>query len=135
MRRLAHNAGGAWILEAEGEAAPPAGIKFGSDYSRHPIPGQLALFAASVAAPEPTRGAIRRNVRAADLQPGDFLQGSRRTVVRVIRNGAFERSASDERTRRPWPRGKVEVVLDDGLGVRYWNARTTITVLRPANTN
>lgn len=73
------------------------------------------------------------NTCAAALQPGDFLTASERTVVRVVLNGLYERTPMDTWTspRRPFPRGKVEIVLDDDLGVRYWNRSTAVQVMRP----
>jgi hypothetical protein len=67
------------------------------------------------------------------LNGGDVLAGSGAHIHRVITNGLYERNADDSRSRRPWVAGKVEVLVsypgEDAPSVRYWNARTVVTLV------
>lgn len=70
---------------------------------------------------------------AAGLQPGDVLSASKARVHRVVPAGLFERNSDDTRSQRPWPKGKVEVLVsypDSGPRVVYWNRRTLMCVQR-----
>lgn len=69
------------------------------------------------------------SIPAHALQPGDLLIPTGRNVLRVVRDGLYARTADDRMIRgKRFPAGKVEVVLDDGKGVRYWGKHTRVTV-------
>lgn len=66
------------------------------------------------------------------LSGGDILAGSHAEVYRVVTNGVYERNPDDSRSKRLWPKGKIELLIrypgEDAPSVRYWNARTTVTL-------
>jgi hypothetical protein len=73
------------------------------------------------------------HVPCCQLQPGDILQPTAREVLRVIHDGAFERNSDDTRSRRPWPKGKVEIMVRDRYGrstVHYYGKWTRVNVQR-----
>lgn len=77
----------------------------------------------------------RLSLPAYALRPGDILRPTNRTVLRVVRDGLFMRSQSDQPTRTPFPKNKVEVMVER-IGeqpplVDYWNRGTVVTVDRP----
>lgn len=73
------------------------------------------------------------NVPCYALQPGDILQPTNRTVCRVVSDGLFERNGDDTTSRRPWPKGKVEIMLTDAQGrsaIHYYGKWTRVNVQR-----
>lgn len=77
-------------------------------------------------------------IRASALCAGDTCTGSGAEILRVVHDGVFARNADDSCSRRPWPKGKVEVLVSNpgtrgtrSTRVAYWNRSTTIRVARP----
>lgn len=77
------------------------------------------------------------SIPAYALRTGDVLTGSGARIHRVIQDGLFERNGDDSRSRRPFPKGKVEVLVSypqDRRGnmvhVRYWGRRTIVGIVR-----
>lgn len=78
-------------------------------------------------------GRIELCVYADQLRAGDFLPATGRTIRRVVHDGVYMRSESDQRTAQPFPRGKVEVLAaqaDGTWSVAYWHKRTAIAITR-----